>query len=149
MGSDDLQDQLSHYISFVEKVLKPKLLNAESAANVVRAEITDYEELTRRLNQRIAAGISEESLGSVVDIGYKTIFCNAVVKDPSKIFVKVGLGFHVEMELNEASRFAKKRISYLRKNRLAEKEAEIKEINGHIQSASIILDQLHAEMKRS
>mmetsp|Transcript_5010 Transcript_5010/g.11145 ORF Transcript_5010/g.11145 Transcript_5010/m.11145 type:complete len:148 (+) Transcript_5010:115-558(+) len=145
MSSKDSRDQITHYITFVEKILKPKLLNAESAASVVRAEITDYEELTRRLKERTAAGKTDEPIESMVDIGYRTLFCNAVVKEPSRIFVKIGLGFHLEMIPEEASKFAKKRISYLRKYRLAEKESEIKEIKGHIHSASMILDQLHAE----
>eukprot|EP00536_Pseudo-nitzschia_multiseries_P007633 jgi/Psemu1/196045/e_gw1.181.42.1 len=149
MGSEDLQDQLTHYVSFLEENLKPRLLNAESAASIVRAEITDYEELTRRLDERTATGKPEEPLEYMMDIGHKTLFCNAVVKKPSKIFVKVGLGFHVEMKLDEASKFAKQRISYLRKHRLAEKQAVIKEIKGHIQSASMILDQLYAERNKS
>ena len=145
MSSKDSQDQITHYVTFVEKNLKPKLLDAESAASVVRAEITDYEELTRRLKERTTSDTTDEPIESMVDMGYKTFFCNAVVKEPSRIFVKVGLGFHVEMTPEEASEFAKKRISYLRKNRLAERESEIKEIKGHIHSASMILDQLHAE----
>ena len=149
MSSEDLQEQLSYYIRFVEKVLKPKLLNAESAANVVRAEITNYEELAARMKGRTTAGKDEEPIEHMVDIGHKTVFCNAVVKEPNKIFVKVGIGFHVELTPEEASKFAKKRISFLRANKLEEKETEIKEIKAHIQSASIILDQLHTEMKRS
>jgi prefoldin subunit 5 len=55
----------------------------------------------------------------------------------------------VELTPEEAFKFAKKRISFLKANKLKEKEMEIKEIKQHIQSASMILDQLHAEMEKS
>lgn len=149
MASEDLEEQLSTYVHFVEKNLKPKLLNAESEANVVRTEISNYEELASQMKERSEAGTSGEPIESMVDLGHRTIFCNAKVKNPEKIFVKLGMGFHVELTPDEASKFSKKRISYLKANKLKEKEAKIQEIKGHIQSASMILDQLHAEMARS
>ncbi|VEU45321.1 unnamed protein product [Pseudo-nitzschia multistriata] len=149
MGSDDLQDQLSHYAKFVETVLKPKLSSAESEAGVVRAEIAEYRELKAKADERTKKGLAGEPLEALVDLGHGALFCNAVVRDPDRMFVKVGLGFHAEMTLAEASEFASKRISYLRANRLEKRESEIKEIQGHIQSASMILDQLHAEMRNS
>ena len=145
-SEDSIQEQVTYYIRFVEKILKPKLLNAESAANIVRAEITNYEELVTRMKDTTD---KNEPIESLVDIGHKTIFCNAVVKEPSKIFVKVGMGFHVELSPEEATEFSNKRVAFLRANKLSEKESEIKDIKGHIQSASIILDQLHKEMERS
>ena len=149
MGSEGLEQQLSHYVHFVEKNLKPKLLNAESEANIVSIEISNYEALATRMKEKTSAGKPKESMETMVDLGHKTIFCNAKVKDPEKIFVKLGMGFHVELTPEEASNFSKKRISFLKANKLKEKESEIKEIKGHIQSASMILDQLHAEMARS
>ena len=149
MSSEDLQLQLSNYVHFVGNVLKPKLLNAESEASIVRAEIINFEELATHMKDRITSGKTGESTESMVDLGHKTIFCNAMVNNPNKIFVKVGIGFHVELTPEEASIFAKKRISFLKANKLKEKESEVKEIKGHIQSASIILDQLHAEIERS
>jgi prefoldin alpha subunit len=149
MDSEHLQEQVSNYEHFVKKVLQPKLSVAESEANTVRAEITNYGELATSMKDRIASGETGESIKSMVDLGHRTVFCNAVVNNPKKIFVKVGLGFHVELTPEEASKFAKKRISFLNTYKLEEKESEIKDIKGHIQSASIILDQLHAEMERS
>ena len=144
MSSEDLEEQLSTYVHFVEQKLKPKLLNAESKANIVRAEISNYNELANSTEDE-----NGDSLESTVDLGHRIIFCNAKVKDPKKIFVKLGMGFHVELTPEEASKFSKKRISFLKANRLKEKESEIKEIKGHIQSASMILDQLYEEMNRS
>mmetsp|Transcript_9219 Transcript_9219/g.22901 ORF Transcript_9219/g.22901 Transcript_9219/m.22901 type:complete len:150 (-) Transcript_9219:189-638(-) len=149
MSSEELEEQLSNYVHFVEKNLKPKLLNAESEANIIRAEISNYEELATSMNERIKAGTTDESIEAIVDLGYRTIFCNAKVKDPQKLFVKVGMGFHVELTPDEAARYSRKRVSFLKANKLKQKESEITEVKGHIQSASMILDQLHAEMNRS
>jgi prefoldin alpha subunit len=154
---DDLQDQLSYYLRFVETILKPKLEKAEIAANIVREEITNYEELVTRMKatkttpSTTAIAINDdesESNNIMVDIGHKTIYCNATVKDLNKIFVHVGMGFHVELTTTEASEFATKRIIFLRATPLKEKEVEIIEIKDHIQSATIILDQLYTEMKK-
>lgn len=150
MGSrDDTQQQISKYVHFVKNVLKPKLSNVESEASIVRAEITNYEELTKHIKDRISAGKTLESIKSIVDLGNKTIFCRATVEDPSKLMVKVGMGFYVELTPEDASKFAKKRISFLKSNKLKEKESEMIEIKRHIQSASNILDQLHSEMESS
>ena len=159
----DLQDQLSYYLRFVETILKPKLEKAEIAANIVREEITNYEELVTRMKATKTTpststttatatkndGESESNNNNImVDIGHNAIYCNATVKDLNKIFVHVGMGFHVELNTTEASEFATKRIVFLRATPLKEKEVEIIEIKDHIQSATIILDQLYTEMKK-
>mmetsp|Transcript_58326 Transcript_58326/g.65227 ORF Transcript_58326/g.65227 Transcript_58326/m.65227 type:complete len:138 (-) Transcript_58326:96-509(-) len=132
---EGLQEQLSYYLRFVETVLKPRLETAESAANIIREEIANYEEL-RNNKEPI-----DESI--MVDIGHKTIFCNAKVREPNRIFLHVGMGFHVEFTHSEACEFGKKRISFLRATKLKEKEIEIEEIKEHIQSTTIVLDQLY------
>jgi len=163
-SEDDLQDQLSYYLRFVDTILKPKLEKAEIAANTVREEITNYEELVTRMkattkttpSSTTTTAISDDESESesvsnnniMVDIGHKAIYCNATVKDLNKIFVHVGMGFHVELTTTEASEFATKRIVFLRATPLKEKEVEIIEIKDHIQSATIILDQLYTEMKK-
>ena len=155
----DLQDQLSYYLRFVETILKPKLEKAEIAANIVREEITNYEELVTRMKATkttpsTTATKKDDVSGTnnnnniMVDIGHNAIYCNATVKDLNKIFVHVGMGFHVELNTTEASEFATKRIVFLRATPLKEKEVEIIEIKDHIQSATIILDQLYTEMKK-
>ena len=160
----DLQDQLSYYLRFVETILKPKLEKAEIAANIVREEITNYEELVTRMkatkktlltSTTTTTAIKKDDVSGtnnnnniMVDIGHNAIYCNATVKDLNKIFVHVGMGFHVELNTTEASEFATKRIVFLRATPLKEKEVEIIEIKDHIQSATIILDQLYTEMKK-
>jgi hypothetical protein len=82
-SEDDLQDQLSYYLRFVETILKPKLEKAEIAANIVREEITNYEELVTRMKATQTTSTTTKATTSVkdesdsnnimVDIGHKTI----------------------------------------------------------------------------
>jgi len=92
MDSEDLQEQLSSYVHFVEKVLKPKLLNAESGADIIRTEIASYKEFVERLKDRTVPKNGDKSM---VDLGHRTVFCDAVVNDAETIFMKAGMGFYV------------------------------------------------------
>lgn len=51
------------------------------------------------------------SLQSTVDIGAE-VRCRALVPDTSRLFVSVGLGFHVECTLDEVPKVS--RVSYRR-----------------------------------
>jgi prefoldin subunit 5 len=166
-SSDEIQNQLSEYARFVEEVLKPQLEEAKSLANEVRTEIADYEDLGQRLEslmmpaskpssgdgtneiQKQQQHLKQKGMTSMVDLGYKTVFCNAVVRDTTMIFVNVGMGFHVQMPIEDARDFASKRISFLRTSKLKARESKEAEIMDHIQSASIILNQLQMELRRS
>ena len=143
MGSEEQQQQLSDYVRFVETVLKPKLLAAESGAAAVRTEIADYRELARHLHDRIRSGTIDRPIDSEVDLGHRRVFCAARVENPARLFVGVGLGFHVELTPEEATGAAERRVSFLEAHRLKAKESEIEEIKTHISSASMILDRLH------
>jgi prefoldin subunit 5 len=57
------------------------------------------------------------------------------------------MGFHIEFTLGEAIRFVEKRIEYLKVHKLATKENKIKEIQEHISSATLLLNQLQEEME--
>jgi prefoldin alpha subunit len=147
----DLQDQLSGYIRIIETVLKPKLDTAQKEGKIVRDEIINYEELVSCMKSAMAAAVAEEGNGGdssivLVNIGHNSIFCNATVKETNKIFVHVGFGFNVEFTPKEAHEFGKNRIEFLKATRLKNIQHEIKEIRDHIQSATIILDQLHGQM---
>jgi len=147
MNSENLPQQLQSYAGFVDQVLKPQLLAAEAEANAIQAEIDDYQDLGNRLQSLLAKEDPSEPIETMVDLGFKTVFCNATVQESNKIFVHVGMGFHVEMTKNEASRFVKKRIQFLKTHKMDEKTKKINEIRDHMQSATIILNELQREME--
>jgi prefoldin subunit 5 len=176
---DEIRRQLSEYSKFVENVLKPQLAAAVAAANLVRGEVAEYEALGVRLDLLLRPvgapklhscvdddddGSSKEKqhqqqqrqqqhpkpvVESMVDLGYGAVFCRAVVRDPTKIFVHVGMGFHVEMTMEGAREFVSQRTSFLKGSKLKEKEAKEKAVRDHLSTASIILNQLQTELRRS
>ena len=151
--SPPLHQQLQEYANLVDQVLKPQLLEAESAATEIHQEISDYEDLKKRLEERqhqLEEDPSSETKDTVmVDLGYSTIFCNAKItttENPS-LFVHVGMGFHVSMTPKEATEFCQKRIHYLQRVKLKPRQEKMVEIQSHIQSATMLLLQLQQEME--
>lgn len=55
-------------------------------------------------------------------------YANAVVENPSKIFISIGYGFFLEMKFHEALNFIDKKVKLLNKNadELSLKASEIK-----------------------
>ena len=76
----------------------------------------------------------------MVDLGCN-YYAQAKVEDFSRIFVSVGLGFHLEMTLAEASDFVGKKVTHLtaEADRLSEQAAQI---NGRIKVVMETLREL-------
>jgi prefoldin subunit 5 len=139
-----LQQQLSDYAGLVENVLKPQLLLAEQTAQNVGKEIKDYHDLDQKLQQQNGQGMARNDI--MVDLGYRTVFCNATITNRKTLFVNVGMGFHVELTTTEAQDFCQKRIQYLQRTRLIPQQDKISEIQEHIGSATSLLMQLQQEI---
>jgi hypothetical protein len=157
---NEIQQQLYEYGRFIQDVLQPQLVVTKSLADDVRSEIANYEDLGQRLDRLIQQQQHQQQeheqpppspplTSTMVDLGYEAIFCPAVIHDTNKVFVNVGMGFHVEMTIDTAKEFVMKRISFLKGNKLLSKERKEVEIMDHIQSATIILNQLQTELQRS
>ena len=70
-------------------------------------------------------------------------------KEPRKVFVHVGLGFQIELSITEALAFVNKRVSFLERDVLSDKEKKVTEVKDHIASAGLILNQLERELQRN
>ncbi|KAG7340933.1 prefoldin subunit domain containing protein [Nitzschia inconspicua] len=149
-NKDLLQQQLSNYAGLVENVLKPQLLIAEQAANRIRQEIRDYQELGQLLQQlNMTDTTATSTTTTMVDLGYQTIFCQASKSSGRMLLVHVGMGFHVELTISEAQAFVLKRIQYLQNTRLHPQQRNMDEIQEHITSATDLLLQLQQEITRN
>ena len=90
-----------------------------------------------------------EPLKTKVDLGCN-FYCQARVPDPTKIFVSVGLGFFVELTLDEALKFISKKDGELGKEadkltaNCAKLKANIKLVIGGLQE----LQHIHSEGPR-
>jgi prefoldin alpha subunit len=146
MSAVEIQQKISEYANFLQFRLQPELEVVEAARNQARTTVAEYEELKKRLLAMQQDPPKEAE--HIVDLGYKTVFCRAVAEDPNTIFVHVGMGFHVEFQIPEAIAFVEKRITFLRDEILSGKEQKTVEVQDHIQSAQMILDELQREMQR-
>lgn len=147
----EIQQKIEQYSSFVEKTLKPDLNHTSKAVKETEHEIREYQELRTQLQEMQqssdAAGKQLEPL--LVDLGHKKVFCQATANDSSTVFVHVGMGFHAELLVPEALVFVEKRIRFLEAQVLSRRVSRTKQVEQHILSSEMILDQLVQELKKT
>jgi len=106
-----LADKVRKYEAFLNDHLKPDLKALQEARDRVYSEIADFEALKKSI--LVARELEEgQPLKAKVDLGCN-FYAQARVDDPRRIFVEVGLGFFVELTLEEALKFADKRVKRL------------------------------------
>jgi prefoldin subunit 5 len=149
MSTAEIQQKINEYSSFVEKVLGPDLQQAEESRNVIQKDIQEYQELQQRLTAMQKMEVQPPTqLDSVVDLGYNTLHCRAVVANTQTLFVHVGMGFHSELTVPEALVFLKKRIDFLSKQVLSGRQEKVHQVQAHVESAVSILRELQRELGR-
>lgn len=140
-GGAVLQEQAEQFRTFLKNTLRPELKRLRHKEAEVEQEINDYQDLIDRL-----ALIQEKSLQlESVDLGHRMVFCHANIPDTSRIFVHVGMGFHVELTLTEAVEYSKKRIHFLRSIVFRNIQTKITKVVEHIRSTEELLDVMARE----
>lgn len=140
----EIDRKLQEYSNFVESVLKPKLSSCGDSEKGTRLELQEYDELRMQLLDRQSNPTMDFPL---VDLGHNTVYCKATADDLSRLFVHVGMGFHVELTVSEALEYLAKRTSLLERV-LKEKISEKSRVEEHIRAAESIVDQLSRERSR-
>ncbi|WIA09386.1 hypothetical protein OEZ85_008792 [Tetradesmus obliquus] len=100
----DLNAKVREYEQFANDVLKVDLQKTVEQRARCQLEIDELEELRRnvqQLQQQQEAG--HTTLKTRVELG-SGVFCRAAVPDTSRLFIGIGLGFHLEVTLQEAGR---------------------------------------------
>lgn len=146
MSEEETHEKMLEYSTFIDTVLRPQLESANAASQKIKTEIQEYKELRERLDALKKETPNE--LESIVDLGYKTVLCRAVAKDPRRVFVHVGMGFQVELSIPEAIEFTRRKISFLQDDALPDKDKKVLQVKDHIASAGLILGQLESELNR-
>lgn len=147
MSSTEIQHKIKEYSSFVQKVLGPDLQQAEESRNEIQKDIIEYQELQKRLVAMHK--VQPTQLDSVmVDLGYNTLHCRAVVSNTQALFVHIGMGFHTELTLPEALVFLEKRIAFLSRQVLSRRQEKVNQVQAHVESAVSILRELQRELGR-
>lgn len=132
----NLSKKVIKYETFVNDRLKSDLKIVLNHRNKLFAQIASYESLKTCIEK-----IKQTPLGEIKalsDLGCN-FYCKAKVMDTSKIFVEVGLGFFVELTLDEAHNFVEKKLAMLRRECEAITE-EATQINAKIR---LVLEALN------
>lgn len=140
MNSSDIQEKSEEYAKFLRNILNPNLQAALEKERHVQQEIHEYGELRDNLRVGIPSQLS-------VDLGYGKIRCNATIEANPHVFVNVGMGFHVELNADEAAQFCQQRIRFLQTQVLPKRRKDSETIRQHIRESEMILDAIAVEIK--
>ena len=137
MTESSLPEKVERYEQFLNERLRSDLRTVLSQRDRVYSDITELTQLKQVIAQ---VQTQHGPLKTLVDIGCNT-YAQARVNDCSKICVAVGLGFFLEMELGEASRYVEKRIGELNE-RAQELSQQSSQINARIKIVLQALTEL-------
>uniref|UniRef100_H2Y7J8 Protein UXT n=1 Tax=Ciona savignyi TaxID=51511 RepID=H2Y7J8_CIOSA len=113
MENSSIPHKVLQYETFLNETLRGDLQKLTKLRDKCYEEIAQYMQLQNVLERpEISDG---KPLKAQVDLGCN-FHAQAVITDPSKIFVCVGYGFYVEFTKPEAIVFIKKRTEYLNSN---------------------------------
>ena len=148
MDVAEIRSKIDEYSSFISSTLRPQLEAAVKAREEVELDIKEYEALQAKL-ANIEEKKGQSVKDTVVDLGHELIYCKAAIDDPSRIiYVHAGMGFHVEMTIDEARTFVGKRIALLKQS-LELKTHKATTIAVHIEDTILVLQQLGNEASLS
>lgn len=112
------ENKIKRYQSFVQDRLQPDLLALREVRERIARKIEQYATLAKNIESIKATKDPKTQalpkLKTKVNLG-SNIYMNAVVDNPSMIFMEVGLGFRVEFTLTEAQSFIKVKTESLNK----------------------------------
>ncbi len=137
MESLGLPDKVQKYEQFLNERLKSDLKIVLGQRDQVYTDIAEWTQLKQTISHLQEV---EGPLKTMVDVGCN-VYVQAKVGDARRVFVAVGMGFFVEMELQEASVFVDKKINILTK-RSEELTQQSCEINARIKMVLEALNEL-------
>lgn len=157
--AEELRSKVKEYSLFLDQTLHPKLKQAVAAREETEAEIRDYEEIRKKISlMRQTSTAEDESHSSstdgnekesaLVSLGHELVYARAHLDDASTIYIHVGMGFHVEMSLSEATAFCDKRIAFLTNHVLSKRVNEANTVAGHLDSSMTLLASLVEELQQ-
>jgi len=145
VSQTEIREKINEYVHFIKTVLHPELNTAVSLRAEAENEICEYEELQSKL-RKIIFRSTDKDLEALVDLGAKAVYCQARITDPSKVFVHVGFGFHVEFPLDEAIAFIDRRIAFIQTNVLTRRYERAKSVASHLEKSLSIVEELTKEL---
>ena len=113
---EELPKKVEIYEQFLNEKLRNDLKVALHEREQIFSEIAEYLQIKNTIENIIqnkqASPNEVTELKTKIDLGCN-FYVNAVVPDPSKIFIAIGYGFFLEMTLSEALKFIDKKVKIL------------------------------------
>ncbi|XP_037070830.1 protein UXT homolog isoform X2 [Pollicipes pollicipes] len=106
------RDKITKYEEFLNETLKVDLKKLLDRRDGVYENIAHHLELRNTINTLQKAQVDKKPLKTKVDLGCN-FYCSAKIDDPSRIFVRIGFGFYLEMTHTEALKFIAQRVEAL------------------------------------
>ena len=129
-----MSTKVEKFEQFLNEKLRNDLILVLKESDKISTEISEYLQIKSTIENIIQTTKSTSSNHELVEMKTKVdlgcnFYVNAVVQDPSRIFIALGLhGFFLEMTLDEALKFIEKKTKLLNStaNELNEQAAVIK-----------------------
>jgi prefoldin subunit 5 len=151
--TSQLHDKINEYASFITNTLQPQLQTAVEAKEATEKDLKEYLELRNKLqhlenmlNCEVTVGEKSKPIETLVDVAHQTIYCRAVISNPRTLYVDVGLGFMVELTIQEALTFIDKRVKFLEEEVLRHRTSVVEGIAKDVENALELLEELGAEI---
>ena len=128
MASREQEKKVLKFEIFLNETLRPDLKATLEERDKIYEEIAEYLSLKNSIEAIKATDLPQgQPLKTKVDLGCN-FYAKAVVKNPQKVFVDVGLGFFVELTHDEAIAFIEKKTKLLDKktDKLTQASTKIK-----------------------
>ena len=138
---DDLSRRISRYEEFLNERLRSDLQKVLQLKEEVYRDVAEFTQLKAIVELLIKESRKDNKAHkTMVDLGCN-FYAKAKIEDCSTIFIAIGLGFHLEMKLEEAVNFIEEKITQLdtKAGRLSEKASQI---NGRIKMVMEALGEL-------
>lgn len=121
--------KILEFEKFVNEKLRGDLKIVLEEQDAVFSEMAEYLQVKETIEKLTAANSNGEikKFQTKVDLGCN-FYANAIVDDPSKVFISIGFGFFLQMSFEEAVKFIDKKVKILNQNAedLGQKACEIK-----------------------
>ena len=139
LKDSEIASKVAQYETFLNETLRNDLKRTLTERDKIYQEQAEFLALRNSINAiKLAELQPGEPLKTKVDLGCN-FYCQARVADPTKIFVSIGLGFFLELTLDEALKFIEKKYTELSAeadkltNDCAKLKANIKLVIGGLQ----------------
>jgi prefoldin alpha subunit len=127
-GGEDARAKVERYERFLDETLRVKLQQVYTQRAEIVKEIEAYEKLSSTLKTILSEKM--KSVKASINIGCD-VYMQAIVPDASMVIVDVGLGFFVEMTVEEGIAFVDKKVALLQHS-VDTKSSEAAEISSQI-----------------